>query len=45
MTCKSELTISKIIQDGLKNHPDAISEFWEEVKEKYLVKMIETGQT
>lgn len=28
-----------------KNHPDAISEFWEEVKEKYLVKMIETGQT
>ena len=29
----------------LKNHPDAISEFLEEVKEKYLVKMIETGQT
>ena len=29
------MTISKIIQDGLKNHPDAISEFWEEVKEKY----------
>ncbi len=28
-----------------KNHPDAISEFWEEVKEKYLVKMIDTGQT
>lgn len=28
-----------------KKHPDAISEFLEEVKEKYLVKMIETGKT
>lgn len=29
----------------LNNHPDAINEFLEEVKEKYLIKMIETGQT
>lgn len=28
-----------------KNHPDAINEFLEEVKAKYLIKMIETGQT
>lgn len=28
----------------LKNHKDTIPEFLEEVKEKYLVKMIETGQ-
>ena len=29
----------------LKNHKDSIPEFLEEVKQKYLVKMIETGQT
>lgn len=28
----------------LKNHPDAIAEFLEEVKQKYLTKMIETNQ-
>lgn len=29
----------------LKNHEDSIPEFLDEVKEKYLTKMIETGQT
>lgn len=33
------------IQWFLKNHKDSIPDFLEEVKKKYLVKMIETGQT
>ena len=32
------------IQWFLKNHPDAVKEFLEEVKEKYLTKMMETHQ-
>lgn len=36
--------IENHIQLFLKNHPDAITEFLEEVKQKYLTKMIETGQ-
>ena len=36
--------IENHIQWFLKNHPDAITEFLEEVKQKYLTKMIETGQ-
>ena len=39
------LNDAQIRIDYIENHPDAISEFLEEVKEKYLVKMIETGQT
>lgn len=36
--------IQNHIQWFLKNHPDAIKEFLEEVKEKYLIKMMETHQ-
>jgi len=37
--------IENHIEWFLKNHPDAISDFLVEVKEKYLRKMIESGQT
>lgn len=51
--CPNDLNDAKIridyienhIKWFLKNHPDAINEFLEEVKAKYLIKMIETGQT
>lgn len=36
--------IENHIQCFLKNHLDAITEFLEKVKQKYLTKMIETGQ-
>ena len=50
--CQNELNYANVrieyienhIQLFLKNHPDAITEFLEEVKQKYLTKMIETGQ-
>ena len=51
--CPNDLNDAKIridyienhIKWFLNNHPDAINEFLEEVKEKYLIKMIKTGQT
>ena len=51
--CPNDLNDSQIrieyienhIKWFLKNHPDAIYDFLTEVKEKYLAKMIESGQT
>lgn len=36
--------IEDLIQWLMKNHPDAITEFLDEVKQKYLTKIFKTGQ-